>query len=278
MPDPVAHTIRSHDGLALRVWDYGGAGPPLLLCHCTGTLGRIWDPIVARLGGAFRCIAPDTRGQGDSERPPDEAGFEWRNSGQDLLTIVDALRLGPGLRAAGHSAGGAHLAYAETLRPGAIARAVLIDPIIGPRAAFAGERPLAKLVRNRVNDFASLEDARARYVAKPPMNTWTDETVDAYLAHAFVTTADGRVHLKCPGYVEAIFYNKGGACDVFEQLESLDFDGMLVTGSESNVRGLAEHQHSRLPRLPFRVLEGGSHFVPQEQPEAIAELLRTVLD
>ncbi len=272
--EATAHTIESRDGLALKVWDYGGDGPPLLCCHCTGTLGRIWDPVVALLGDRFRVIAPDTRGQGDSERPADYDAFDWRHSGQDLLQILDALGIESPVRAVGHSAGSAQIAYAEHFRPGTFERAVLIDPIIGPRAAFQGERPLAKLVRKRINDFESLEDARARYVAKPPMRTWTPETVDAYMAHAFVAREDGGITLKCPGNVEAYFYEHGGVCDIYEVLGALAFEVLLVTGSESNVKALVEHQATRLRHVELRAVKGASHFIPQEQPELIATWIR----
>lgn len=274
MQEPVLHTIQSHDGLALNVWDHGGDGPPLLLSHCTGTLGRIWDPIVALLGGEYRVIAPDTRGQGDSERPPDDDGFAWSLSGQDLLTAIDALGIAEGLQAVGHSAGGAHVGYAELQRPGTFGRVILIDPIVVPRGLFSGERPLAKLVKKRINDFDSLEDARARFVAKPPMATWTPETVDAYIAHAFRPRDDGGYTLKCPGYVEAIYYNHGGAVEVYEAFDSLGFDPLLITGEESNVRALAENLHGLRAGARLEILENTSHFVPQERPEEVAQLIR----
>lgn len=273
MKEPTRHTISSHDGLALNVWDHGGDGPPLILCHCTGTLGRIWDPVVALLGGAYRIIAPDTRGQGDSERPPTEAGFAWSLSGQDVLTIIDALELGEQVSAAGHSAGGAHLGYAELQRPGIFDRVMLIDPIVVPPGFFVGERSLAKLVKKRINDFDTVEDARARFTAKPPMSTWTPETVDCYVAHAFVPREDGGVTLKCPGYVEAIFYNHGGAVEVYEGIEALAFDMKLVTGDNSNVRMLAENLHEKRPDAPLEILENTTHFIPQERPEEVAKLI-----
>ncbi|MCH7910243.1 MAG: alpha/beta fold hydrolase, partial [Candidatus Hydrogenedentes bacterium] len=61
--------VTGFDGVALNVWDLGGDGPPLLLCHCTGTHGRVWDPLLPRLLEHFHVYAPDTRGHGDSEKP-----------------------------------------------------------------------------------------------------------------------------------------------------------------------------------------------------------------
>lgn len=270
--NPARLTISGAEGLALNVWDYGGDGPPLLLCHCTGTLGRIWDPVVRLLHGRYRCIAPDTRGQGDSEAPADRAGYAWRLSGQDLLHIVDALTLGTPLLAAGHSAGGAHIAYAEHYRPGIFDRVLLIDSIIGPGHFFDEDNsPLAHLVRKRINIFPDLDTARQRFRSKPPMNTWVPEAVEAYLAHGLRQRPDGQWELKCPGDREAWFYELGGASDVFEELDRMPVKTRILAGEESDTRGLAQLQHERLPHAQLTMIPNAGHFLVQEMPERIAE-------
>lgn len=270
--NPVRHTLRGSGGLSLNVWDYGGNGPVMLLCHCTGTLGRIWDPVVRLLGGRFRCIAPDTRGQGDSGTPPTRADYAWRLSGEDLLHIVDGLGLGGGIVAAGHSAGGAHVAYAEHYRPGVFERVVLIDSIIGPGQFFDEDNnPLAALVRKRINVFPDLETARERFRSKPPMKSWVPEAVEAYLAHGLRQRPDGQLELKCPGDREAWFYELGGACDVFEELDQMPVRTLLLAGDESDTRGLAQLQQQRLPHAELRMVPGAGHFLVQEYPELVAE-------
>lgn len=271
---PKEHRIEGHGGLMLRVLEYGpGDGVPLLLCHCTGTFARIWEPVIARLGGGYRVIAVDSRGQGDSEQPLDREAYVWEYSGRDLHAVIDVLRLGSGVLAAGHSAGAAHVAYAEMLRPGTFRKVALMDAIIGPRELFSGERPLATLVRRRRNTFESLDAARERLGSKPPMNTWTNETLECYLAHAFHTQSDGTLVLKCPGDVEAWMYEHGGACDVFERLGELQFDALVVAGADSYGVSLATAQAERLPHARYTEVPGAGHFIPQEKPEAVAGLL-----
>lgn len=270
---PERLTISGSGGVRLNVWDHGGGGPPLLLCHCTGTLGRVWDPVVRKLAGAFRCIAVDTRGHGDSESPPVREAYAWRTSGEDLLHVVDALELGGPVMAAGHSGGGAHVAYAEYMRPGVFERVVLIDAIIGPRHVFQEPSPLAEKVRRRVNVFESLEAARERLTSKPPMSLWVEEAVAAYLEHGLFQQDDGSWALKCPGDREAWFYELGGASDLFEELDRLPVKTLLVAGGRDYGKALAELQHERLPHATLRVVEDAGHFVVQERPEAIARLL-----
>lgn len=278
METPGQHHIAGHGGVGIRVLEYGpAAGVPLLLCHCTGTFARIWEPVIARLGAGYRVLAIDSRGQGDSDQPLDRDAYVWANSGRDVLAVIDALALGHGLLAAGHSGGAAHLAYAEMLRPGTFRKVVLMDAIIGPREVFPGESPLAALVRRRKNTFENLDTARARLRSKPPMNTWTPETLETYLAHAFRTQADGTLVLKCPGDVEAWMYEHGGACDVFERLGELQFEALVVAGAEGYGVDLATGQAERLPHARYVAVPGAGHFIPQEQPDAVAGLLREFL-
>ncbi len=273
---PVRRSISGEDGITINVWDYGGDGPNLLLCHCTGTLARIWDPVVRALAGRFRCIAPDTRGQGDSATPSERSGYAWKLSGLDLLHLVDTLKLEAPLLAAGHSAGGAHVAYAEHYRPGVFERVLLIDSIIGPGQFFDEENnPLAHLVRKRINVFPDLNTARERFRSKPPMKTWVPEAVEAYLAHGLRERPDGQWELKCPGDREAWFYELGGASDVFEELDQMPVKTTLLAGDESDTRALAQLQHERLPHAELRMVAGAGHFIVQEMPELVAsEILR----
>ena len=272
MSDPVPLEIESDDGLHLRIWDHGGDGPPVVFCHCTGGLGRQWDPIIERIDGDWHCFAVDTRGHGDSEVPEHLEAIDWHNSGRDLLRIVDNLQL-EGACAIGHSAGAAHIAFAEHLRPGVFQKVVLIDGIVGPPVVEEHGARLADQVRNRVNTFSSRSEARARFETKKPMSRWHPEMLDAYVQHAFQDTEDG-VTLKCPGDREAHYYIRAGVSQVFAELESMPVKSLIVTADGSGVRPLAVAQHELMPHAELRVVEGGTHFVPQEKPDEIAALIQ----
>jgi pimeloyl-ACP methyl ester carboxylesterase len=270
---PVAREVTGEGGVPIRVWDYGGDGPPLLLCHCTGACARVWDPVIAQIEAPFRIYAVDTRGHGDSGRPETQAEYAWVRCGHDVLAVIDQLKLGKGIRAVGHSGGAAHLCYAEWLRPGALSRVVLIEAIVGPREVFAGESPLADKARRRRNVFPSREEARARFAAKPPMNRWRHEALQAYVDHGLEDRPDGTVALKLPGTLEAYCYLEGGACEVFEALHTLQFDALLVAGAESYVAALVDVQADLLPKATRKHLSDTHHFVPQERPAEVAALL-----
>ena len=268
--NPRPFKVKGDGGLPVCVWDYGGEGPPVIFCHCTGVAARVWDPVICRMSASCHPYAVDARGHGDSGRPARREDYAWARSGRDLLAVLDALDLEPGLRAVGHSGGGAHIAYAELARSGTFSRVVLIEPIIGPRELFHGESPLAAIGRRRRNRFDSLEAARRRFRAKPPMNRWHDEALDAYLRHGLRTLPDGRAELKLRGNLEAYVYLEGGACDVYERLGELQFEALVMAGDESYLAGLTAIQAERLPKAKHVLLPGAEHFVPQEQPSETA--------
>lgn len=271
-PQPVS--VIGHGGIRLNVWDYGGAGTPLLFVHCTGTLGRIWDVVVAELEDRFRVLALDTRGQGDSEAPADRDDYRWDYSGRDLLAVVEHFGLPRGIGAVGHSAGGAHVAYAEHFAPGTFEKVMLIDAVIAARAWFEGENQLAIKVARRKNEFPSLAAARERLSSKPPMAHWSPGAVEAYLQHAFRKNGTESYLLKCPGAREAWYYELGGASDMYEALDTLTFDACLVTGETSYAHPWVEGQHAKLPKARVDTVAGAGHFIPQEKPAETAALIQ----
>ena len=275
---PTATQVTGYQGVLLNVWDYGGGGEAVLLNHFTGGVSRQWDPIIRHWGERFHVIAFDARGHGDSEKPPNKDDYEIIHSGRDLLAVVDALGLETPLNAVGHSAGGTHVAYAEMLRPGTFRRVALIDPIMGPEGTFATKGALAAGARRRRDVFESLDAARTRLVAKQPMSTWHPDAVEAYLAHGLEMRDDGQYALKCPGDIEAWVYELGGAPDVFERLGQLQFEALLLTGDKSHLVPLVKQQHELLPKSEYCVIEQGNHFVPQEQPERVADILEQWLE
>jgi pimeloyl-ACP methyl ester carboxylesterase len=270
---PEAHRIAGAHGVTINAWDYGGTGPNLLLCHCTRTHGRIWDPVIARLGNAYRVLSIDSRGHGDSEAPMQRDAYLGVNGGRDVLEVIRAFNLDAAF-AAGHSGGAVHLVHAALLSPTLFNKLILIDAIIGKPEMFKHRRALSESARRRRQHFPNRAAARERFAGKPPMSEWTTEALDAYLDFGFHKSPEGALTLKCRGEAEAWVYETGGGFDLFDRLGDLQPPTLLVTGSESNIAAVAEEQFRHLPNARKIVLEGAGHFIPQERPEETAALLR----
>lgn len=270
---PTPLDVEGSSGVRLRVWDYGGGGSPLLFCHCAGTLGRIWDPVIARISVHARILALDLRGHGDSDKPCGAQHYRLEAFGADVLSVMEGLECGEGAVAVGHSGGAVAVTLAQLARPGLFRRMALVDAILAPDGFFPESNPMAAHARRRKAHFASRDAVRERLAGKFPFSTWTPEAFDAYVAHGFGDMPDGTVHLKCPGSIEAHFYESGSTQPVLNRMGELNVPVLLVTGTRSYMLEHVQEQHRRTPGSRLEIFGEVGHFVPQEQPEQTAGLL-----
>ncbi|NBS28513.1 MAG: alpha/beta fold hydrolase, partial [Actinobacteria bacterium] len=206
-------TLASTDGVGLSVVDYqpDSHAHTVLFSHATGFHGRCFDPLAARLT-ELHSVTFDYRGYGDSVI---EENWEvrWGAYGDDALTVTCyAAQHGPVI-GVGHSMGGAALVMAALREPELFRALVLYEPIIFPpesRRPDAPKSPLADGARRRRTNFASFDEALANYSAKPPLNVFHPECLEAYVRHGFRETPDGDVTLKCRPEHEARTYESGG--------------------------------------------------------------------
>ncbi|PIU77424.1 MAG: hypothetical protein COS73_10620 [Nitrospirae bacterium CG06_land_8_20_14_3_00_70_43] len=99
-----------------------GSGPPLLLLHGWAASSRFWEAAVRHLAPAFRCIALDWLGYGDSDRPGKPVGFDGHAEAVGTVLREFAIE---GATVVGHSMGGTLAARAAAPPTGSTgARAV----------------------------------------------------------------------------------------------------------------------------------------------------------
>lgn len=93
------------DGVVLAVRSYGpDDGTPVLMLHGFPEMGTTWAPLVARLDHV-RAVAPDLRGHGFSDAPPQVSAYRLDRLLGDVVALVDLL--GGPLDVVGHDWGGA---------------------------------------------------------------------------------------------------------------------------------------------------------------------------
>jgi len=274
-----ARSIATTDGVEVAVHDLGGSGEPLLVLHATGFHGRAYAPLAAGLTDRYRVLALDQRGHGDAVTPA-AADLHWSRMADDLLDVIDALDLGPGLRCVGHSMGGAVILSAALTRSGAVRSAWLFEPIVFPDPTEMGiepaSDPLADGARRRRNDFSSRAEARERYAAKPPMAAFTPAALDAYVDHGFVDTDDG-VSLKCPGEQEARVY-EGNDMSVFARLTAVEAAVHVVgSGDGGPPAQIAPLIADAVPGARFARWDDTTHFAPFEDPGRCAAAIGAAL-
>lgn len=103
---PRHRTVRSDDGLALHVREFGSPdAEPIVLVHGYPDTGSVWDAVARHLASRFLVIVPDVRGTGESEAPADRSGYRLDRLAADIRTIVDAIRPDSPVHVVGHDWG-----------------------------------------------------------------------------------------------------------------------------------------------------------------------------
>jgi haloacetate dehalogenase len=107
----------------------GGSGPPLLLLHGYPQTHLMWHAVAPRLAEHFRVVAADLPGYGDSFRPlvsADHTPHSKRALAGDLVAAMAALGH-PAFRVAGHDRGG-RVAYRMALdHPDVVTQLAILD-------------------------------------------------------------------------------------------------------------------------------------------------------
>ena len=125
-------TVRAN-GIDLSVVDEG-AGPLVLLCHGFPELAYSWRHQIPVLAGAgYRVVAPDMRGYGRSDRPPDPAGYDMVNVADDLAGLLDGLGEDQAIFV-GHDWGAAAVWSVATQHPGRVRAVAAFSVPYRPRS------------------------------------------------------------------------------------------------------------------------------------------------
>jgi pimeloyl-ACP methyl ester carboxylesterase len=148
MSDLTLQTLEVN-GLRMRV-AIQGSGPLVLLCHGFPELWTSWRSQLAALAAAgYRAAAPDMRGYGGTDAPPDVAAYTQLHLVGDMVALVRAL----GEREAvivGHDWGAPVAWHSALLRPD------LFRAVVGMSVVFASPSRvdlLAALRQQGINDF-----------------------------------------------------------------------------------------------------------------------------
>lgn len=115
MTEPMHQTL-SLNGIRMHVGSQG-SGPLVILCHGFPEGWRSWRRQLAALSAAgYRAVAPDMRGYGGTDAPPDPAQYTLLHHVGDLVELVHALGETQAV-VVGHDWGAPAAWHAALLRP-----------------------------------------------------------------------------------------------------------------------------------------------------------------
>ncbi|XP_008775993.2 epoxide hydrolase A-like isoform X1 [Phoenix dactylifera] len=142
----ISHRTVEVNGIRMHVAEKG-EGPAVLLLHGFPELWYSWRHQIAGLAArGYRAIAPDLRGYGDTDAPPDVASYTICHLVGDLVALLDALSLSQ-VFVVGHDWGAFVAWHLCLFRPDRV------KALVNLSVAFMPRKPAAK----------PLDDFRALY-------------------------------------------------------------------------------------------------------------------
>jgi 2-(acetamidomethylene)succinate hydrolase len=211
------------------------------------------------LAARFRITSIDQRGHGRAKKPA--TGYAGEDYARDLNEVLLEKTL-----LIGHSLGARNALVAGARYPQKVAAVVAIDftPYI--------EREVFDALDSRVEgggrDFASLEEVRKylgqRYTRLPA------DAIERRARHGY-ECVDGKWRpLAVPGAMRETC--QGLRADLAPVLKGIRVPVLLLRGEDSKLVSRAAWEKTRAlrPDIPAHGIAGADHYVPEEQPAAVA--------
>jgi lipase len=245
-----------------------GSGAPIVFLHAGAGSGKQWLKTARLLESRFRVIAPDLWGFGGTENWFGE--HELTHDDQALLVVgvIEHLCKEP-VHLVGHSYGGA-TAVRVILRNRKLVRtAVLIEPILTPLLALAGEekhfREYFEMAQAFLGSVAAgkLDEGWRRFLNyRNGPGTW--ETLPEAARERFRTVTESTV---------AAFRSNLSNPTSIEDIEQLSLPTLVMSGDKTTVpdRRVTEILRDHIPRCRYELIPGADHMSPLSHPEFIAE-------
>jgi pimeloyl-ACP methyl ester carboxylesterase len=280
--DPTFRVEHRHARLADVSMHYvsAGEGEPVVLLHGWPSTWYEWRQVIPLLAARFRVIAPDLRGLGDSSRPP--AGYDKKTVAADLWQLLSGtLRLSR-WHLVGHDWGGPVAFALAAAHPEAIRTLTIVDvtvPGIGPDISQGGKRWHHAFHMTPDLPEALVQGRERAYLS------WFYESF-SWRPGTFAA-ADIDEYLRTYSQPEALragfaFYRNipNDIADNRALLASglrLEMPVLAVGGGREEARGRGREPEASLKVIADDVtgaiVPDCGHFVPEEQPEALAALL-----
>ena len=245
-----------------------GNGPLVVCLHGITANAYVWLPVMEHLARTFRVLAIDQRGHGRSDKPkgPLYAAADYARDAAALIQHVDAGRA----ILLGHSLGARNaLALAASI-PDWIAAVLAVDftPFIEADAFNALEARVSGGDRDFATTEAVEEYLSDRYRRLPA------DAIRRRALYGFGRGATGR--LAPLADAQAMAETCGGLrADLSVTLGALRVPTLLVRGEDSTFVSRAAFARTRRLRPDLAAVEiaGADHYVPEEQPLAVAQAL-----
>jgi pimeloyl-ACP methyl ester carboxylesterase len=241
------------NGLDFNIRDIGSKEPALVFIHYWGGTGRTWDLVAQPLSEHYRCVAPDLRGWGGSDRGATD--FDLHVQADDLAAIVQSLGLSQYIFV-GQSMGGKIAQILGSRRPIGLKGLVLVAPAPPTPMGAAKERRDAML--NSYQSAAGVEMAIKMLTARQLSPELRQQVVDDSVGGA--------------PEAKRAWTQAGMTIDISDLVGKINVPTTVIVGDADKVEtepALRRELASRIAGTEFIILPGVGHLSPLEAPSEL---------
>lgn len=250
-----------------------GAGDPVILIHGIPTNSGLWRHVMAALADDFAVYAPDMIGYGASDKPEDQ-DLSVAAQADYLVDFMDAV----GIDAAhlvGHDIGGGVVQIFTVRNPDRARKLVLVDSIAYDSWPEPGIARLKEPVWDEIMQRLDIAKGFRKGLEQGMVQSHkiTDEVVDRY-ADPF-RDLDGRM-----AYLRAArALDNRDTLDIAAQIEAIDKPVLILWGDHDVFQSVdyGRRLADALADARLVVIAEAGHFLPEDQPEVLAQHIRGFL-
>jgi pimeloyl-ACP methyl ester carboxylesterase len=254
-----------------------GSGEPILFVHGLLASGALWSMVVDQLAPDFRCVVPELP-LGAHEIPMKaEAELSPRSVARMLAELIERLDL-DGVTVVGNDTGGAISQLLVTEHPERIGRLALTPSDAFEHFFPPAFRPMQWLSRIPGGLAVGLQPVRIAAIRNSPLGFgWLSKRgIPNEMAEAALRSYFGNREIRrdVQRFVRAV--DKKDTLAAAERLRDFDRPTLLAWAREDKFFKvkLAKRLMERLPQGRLELIDDSWTFVPLDQPELLAGLIR----
>jgi len=251
------------NGIRIHIAEAGRGERAIVFLHYWGGSSRTWQFVANELSSAYRTIATDHRGWGESDAP--EAGYTIGDLADDAQAAIEALGLSRYVLV-GHSMGGKTAQLLASRRPQGLEGLVLVAPS-PPSPTMLPEEQRAVML----SAYESRES-----VGWVLDNVLTGSPLTAERREQVIEDS-----LRGTPQARAAWPNAAMREDITADVAAIDVPVLVITGERDQVDSVDTLRAQLLPRIRdarLEILPGVGHLSPLEAPLAVAGAIRRFVD
>ncbi|HVQ16018.1 MAG TPA: alpha/beta hydrolase [Vicinamibacterales bacterium] len=257
------------NGLRIHYVDWGGSGKPFVMIHGLDRVARTFDHLAVRFSPAYRVIAIDMRGHGDSGWDP-KGRYLVEDHVGDFEGVVQQLGLRD-LTLWGNSTGGRVVQVFAGKHPELVSHVISED--VGPERPRQIADNYAKRVQQEQAGWASEDELLAQLRKTNPR--MSPAVLEPYVRYGVKKRADGRIEWKR----DPQLVNGFVATDLWRFVRNIKSPILYILGGRSNIvpPETQEELKKALPNAQLVTVADVGHYPSDEKPDEVMRIVSRFL-